>query len=78
VTREAANQLRYLGRFSKIEKISEPDIEGWQTAVMRFHFEQEAAECLIGLGKRVQIIEPLELRNRILALAKEVLEESES
>ncbi len=66
--------IYHAGRYAKIESADPPDANGWMR--LRLQFEQEEAACgyLLSFGPRVEIIEPLELREKVIALAKSVVE----
>jgi predicted DNA-binding transcriptional regulator YafY len=52
---------------------SAPDAEGWVRVVIPIERSQQAAADLIRLGLDVEVLEPLELRDRLVELAGEVL-----
>jgi predicted DNA-binding transcriptional regulator YafY len=56
----------------------EPDPEGWVTLRLRFDSEEEACSVVLGLGPRVDVIEPASLRDRVLAEAASVLQRAAS
>ena len=66
-------RLRYAGKYSQIERVDPPDAHGWQRVSMKFEFEEDACECLLGLGPYVEILEPQELREKVIRLAGEVV-----
>jgi predicted DNA-binding transcriptional regulator YafY len=66
--------LYYAGRFSRVEEASEPDAEGWATVRMRFQFEEDACGLALGFGTKVEVLEPVELRAKVLETAGRVLE----
>ena len=45
----------------------EPDEEGWVTLNLQFDHEDEACFIALGLGSRVEVIEPASLRERVAA-----------
>ena len=51
-----------------------PDVDGWVTLRLRFDSEEEACSVVLGLGPRVDVIEPANLRERVLAEAASVVE----
>jgi predicted DNA-binding transcriptional regulator YafY len=65
--------LRYAGRFSRLEEASEPDAAGWVTARMRFQFEEDACGLALSFGTKVEVVEPRDLRAKILKMAEEVV-----
>jgi predicted DNA-binding transcriptional regulator YafY len=70
---EALWRLQFAGRFSNVEQIGEPEADGWLTVKMNFQVAENACENLIGLGAQVEVVEPVELREKIVELAKSVL-----
>lgn len=66
-------RLRYAGRFARIEKIHEPDPDGWVRVAMRFQFEEEACEYVLSFGPRIEVIEPYPLRAKVVSLAESVI-----
>lgn len=65
--------LPYAGRFSRVESLGEPEADGWATVSMRFQFEEDAAGLALGFGTKVEVVEPEELRGKILKMAEEVV-----
>jgi predicted DNA-binding transcriptional regulator YafY len=70
VAPEALLRLRYAGYFAKIEQIGSPDAEGWISVSMRFDIEEAACAYVLGFGAQIEVLEPLELRDRIVQTAK--------
>jgi predicted DNA-binding transcriptional regulator YafY len=65
--------LPYAGRFSRVESSGEPDAGGWATVRMRFQFEEDAAGLALSFGTKVEVLEPEDLREKILRMAEEVV-----
>ncbi|HEX8116276.1 MAG TPA: YafY family protein [Pyrinomonadaceae bacterium] len=65
--------LPYAGRFSRVESIGETDARGWATVAMRFQFEEDAVGLALGFGTKVEVVEPAELKVKIVRVAEEVL-----
>jgi len=65
--------LPYAGRFSRVESLGEADADGWASVHMRFQFEEDAAALALGFGTKVEVVEPEDLRERILRTAEEVV-----
>jgi predicted DNA-binding transcriptional regulator YafY len=51
-----------------------PDADGWVTLNVQFDHENEACFLVLGLGSRVEVIEPASLRERVVAEAKRLVE----
>ena len=67
------NRMHLARPFVRVEEIGPADGEGWQRVRMRFQFAEEACEFALGFGARVEIIEPTELRGRVLEMAEEAV-----
>ncbi|WP_442937547.1 WYL domain-containing protein [Nostoc sp.] len=66
-------RLRYAGYFARIEKIDSPDADGWISVWLRFDIEEAACAYVLGFGAQMEVIEPLELRDRVLQAAKKTI-----
>lgn len=74
VEQEALARVR-AWRYARIEHESERDAEGRTTLVMQFESTGEvAAEYVLSAGPLVKVVEPPELRERVLELARGVVE----
>jgi predicted DNA-binding transcriptional regulator YafY len=71
---ELEQRIRAVGRFVQIEQINPPDDEGRITMHLVFQTEEMACGYLLSFGPKVEILEPLELREKVLELARNVLE----
>ena len=67
-------RLPYGGRFARIEHVGEPDADGWAKVVMRFQFEEDACEYALSFGTQVEVLEPVELREKIIKMAQDVID----
>lgn len=74
VQAEFVPHLYYGGRFARVEQVSELDGEGRVLVRMRFQFAEEACEFALGFGAQVEVIEPIELRAKIVEMARGVME----
>jgi predicted DNA-binding transcriptional regulator YafY len=70
---ELTTGLRQFGRPKQIERQEPPGPDGWSTVVMRFDVFDEAVEAILGWGPRAEVLEPLELRERVIELAEAVV-----
>jgi predicted DNA-binding transcriptional regulator YafY len=70
---EILPRLRYAVRFARIERIDEPDSDGWARVSIRFQFEEEACEYALGFGPRMEVIEPPSLRERVVRMAESTI-----
>ena len=67
-------RLHFAGRFARVEGVGEPDAQGWVEVRMRFQFDWEACEFALSFGPAVELVEPEELRARVVRLAESVVE----
>jgi predicted DNA-binding transcriptional regulator YafY len=65
----AASWLRMWRQYWQVDQVSEPDAEGWITMRIRFEWEEAALFTVLGLGTRVDVLEPARLRERVRAEA---------
>ncbi len=70
---DALWRLQFAGRFANVEHVGEPAADGWLTVQMNYQVAENACENLIGLGAQVEIVEPVELRAKVIEMAKSVL-----
>jgi predicted DNA-binding transcriptional regulator YafY len=66
-------RLRYAGHFARLGQIHPADADGWIPISMRFDIEAEACAYVLGFGAQMQVLEPVELRDRIVTLAKQAI-----
>jgi predicted DNA-binding transcriptional regulator YafY len=66
-------RMYYAGRFARVEQVEAPLPDGRVKVKMRFQFEEEACEFVLGLGTDVEIVEPWSLRDVVLSQAREVV-----
>lgn len=66
-------RVQLASRFSNIEQIDEAAADGWIKVIVNYQFAENACEHLISLGAQAEILEPVELRDKILALAQSVV-----
>lgn len=71
-------RLSFLARFARVEQIDEPDPDGWVPVALRFQFEEDAEETLLGFGPRIEVIDPPGLQERIVAQARAVVAQRQS
>ncbi len=74
VAPDLLKRLAFSLRFARIEETGQPGEDGWIKVVIRFQTAQEACEHLLGFGTLAEVVEPLEMRERIVSAAKQVLE----
>ena len=74
VSPAAIHRLPYGGRFARVEKVHASGEDGWAKVSMRFQFEEEACEYVLSFGTQVEVIEPSELREKVVEMAKSVID----
>jgi predicted DNA-binding transcriptional regulator YafY len=67
-------RLWLAGRFARVEKAHSPDPDGWVKVEMRFQFDWEACEFVLGFGSRIEVIEPRELIVQVQEAAQDAFE----
>ena len=60
-------------RYARVEKVEPPDADGWQVVDIVFDVEAEALLYGSGYGGLVQVLEPVDLREKVVAQARAVL-----
>jgi predicted DNA-binding transcriptional regulator YafY len=60
-------------RFGKIGSISAPDADGWIEVEAVFDVIEEACGYILGCGDQIEVLEPAELRVRVIELAQSVI-----
>lgn len=73
VSPEILPRLRYAGTFVKIDQINPPEADGWSVVRLHFDIEEEAREFVLGFGTFIEIIDPPELRQKVIDMAKAVI-----
>lgn len=69
----ALERLFHAGRFIQAQQISPPDNEGWITTRITFDIKEEACGYLLSFGTDLEILEPEELREQVIGLARDLL-----
>ncbi|GIP65114.1 hypothetical protein J32TS6_36690 [Virgibacillus pantothenticus] len=78
VDRVIMKRLRFTGKFVRVIETEHPSNGQWISATVRFNDEQEAIEFLLGFENKLKVISPKDLPNKIVALAKSVIEFNQS
>jgi len=68
-TRQVLDRVLHAGRFIHLEEVDEPDEQGWLGARLTFELPDEVCGYLLGFGTEIEVLAPLELRERLIALA---------
>jgi predicted DNA-binding transcriptional regulator YafY len=69
-------RLRFPARYARVESVSEadpPDPQGWQIVAMNFENENDAVEAALSFGDRAEVLDPPELRARVIEMAGRVV-----
>ncbi len=75
---EAMSRVRLGWRFARVESEREPDADGWVACRIRADSMDVALECALGMGPLAEVVEPAELRDRVLAAATDIVERAGS
>jgi predicted DNA-binding transcriptional regulator YafY len=70
---DVLEHIYHAGRYARIDHIDQPDAQGWITVRLLFEMEEGACGYLLTFGTHVEILEPVELREKVIRLAKEML-----
>src|SRR6266568_3502854 len=65
--------MRYVGRYSRIIHIGLPEADGWVPVEMQFDGEHVACEYALSFGPRIEVVEPEELREKVIEAAEGVV-----
>jgi predicted DNA-binding transcriptional regulator YafY len=66
-------RLRHAGGYARIERVEEPDADGWMTLAMDFETEESACAYVLSFGPRIEVVEPRDLREKVVDLAQAVV-----
>jgi predicted DNA-binding transcriptional regulator YafY len=66
-------RVRYGGRYARVEEIGEPEADGWMTIRMLFELEEDACAFALGFGPCLEVVEPVALREQVIALAQQTV-----
>jgi predicted DNA-binding transcriptional regulator YafY len=73
-TPDALQRMQYALRFARIERTDPPDGDGWSLIIINFENEIEACAVMLSFGAEVEVIEPIGVREQVIALARGVVE----
>jgi predicted DNA-binding transcriptional regulator YafY len=74
VSPDVLPRMYIAGRFARVEKVGEAEEDGWIKVWMRFHMEWDASEYVLSFGSKVEVVEPDELRESVIRMAKSVID----
>ena len=67
-------RLRYAGWYSRVERVGEPEEDGWVRVEMTVELAEDACALVAGLGAAVSLVAPAELRDEVVRHARALLE----
>ena len=67
-------RMHYTERFAKIQEVGTVDENNWCEVVIRFDTEDEACRYILGFGPQMEVLEPQDLRAKVIDLAQKTLE----
>ena len=67
-------RLSFAGRFARVMETDETDERGWKKVNVGFDVEEMACEYAVSFGPNLEVIEPLTLREKVIAMTKATLE----
>lgn len=65
-------RLRFAGRFARIGQTEPPDADGWIRVTLRFDVEEMAIEWVLSFGAKMEALEPVTLREKVVTAAQGV------
>lgn len=66
-------RLYSAAKFARIEQVHPPDSAGWCRVDIRFEVIEEATDYVLSLGAQIEVLEPAELRQRVIDTARAIL-----
>lgn len=66
-------RLNFAGRFARVNETDETDARGWKKVHVGFDVEEMACEYAVSFGPNLEVIEPLALREKVVAMTKATL-----
>ena len=67
-------RLRFAGRFARVNETDETDARGWKKVQVGFDVAEMACEYAVSFGPNLEVIEPADLRDKVVAMAEATLE----
>lgn len=74
VSPEVFPRLRFAGRFARVGQVVETDERGWLKVTVAFDVEEMACEYALGFGSKLEVVEPSTLREKVIAMARAVVD----
>ncbi len=60
--------------WARVEHIDPPEADGWSTVLIVGETEEEACALALRVGAGVEVVEPPELRERVIGLAAGIID----
>ena len=73
VAPEVVRRLWIPGAYARVEHVGEPEADGWQTVRLLLQTGPEACSYVLGFGPRMEVVEPPELRERVVREAASIV-----
>ena len=73
ITPTALPRVHAAGRFIQVEQADPPDTDGWINLRLLFGIKEEAWGYILSFGSQMEVLEPLELREKVIELAESVV-----
>jgi predicted DNA-binding transcriptional regulator YafY len=67
-------RLNFAGRFARVNETDETDERGWKKVLIGFDVDEMACEYAVSFGPNMEVIEPLTLREKVIAMTKATLD----
>jgi len=67
-------RLNFAGRFARVRETDEIDARGWKKVFIGFDVDEMACEYAVSFGPQLEVIEPLELREKVIAMTRATLD----
>ena len=73
VAPDVLHRLSFAGRFARVGEPGETDSSGWTRVSVGFDVEEMACEYALSFGAQLEVMEPLELREKVISAAQRVI-----
>jgi predicted DNA-binding transcriptional regulator YafY len=67
-------RLNFAGRFARVNETDETDERGWRKVLIGFDVDEMACEYAVSFGPNMEVIEPVTLREKVIAMTKATLD----
>nr|HET6904968.1 YafY family protein [Ktedonobacteraceae bacterium] len=73
VSPNVLSYMRHVSRYAHILSAEPADIDGWIQLSMQFEGEHNACEYVLSLGSQIEVLEPPELREKVVQAAESII-----